>query len=73
MIKTNLQGSESEGGELSSMKSENFIDVPSLNARIMHPNKNLSLEEIRMRLSKYKIIMEKLEQTSITNKKDTPN
>jgi len=33
--------------------SDSFIDIPSLKARIMHPNRDISLEELRLELRKY--------------------
>lgn len=33
---------------------KNYIEIPSAKARIMHPNSELSLEEIRLSLSRYK-------------------
>lgn len=48
-----IKGADTTGASRPVVGSEDFIDVPSLNARIMHPNKDLSLEEIRLSLSKY--------------------
>lgn len=48
-----IRGADTTSAPRVAIESEDFIDVPSLNARIMHPNKDLSLEEIRLSLSRY--------------------
>lgn len=45
-----------------SSQSDNFIEAAK--ARIMHPNKDLSLEELRMGLAKYRAIIERVKEST---------
>ena len=54
-----ISGAETTAVVRNTLRTENFIDIPTMNARIMHPDKDLSLEEIRFSLSKYREMMRK--------------
>lgn len=54
-----IAGAETTNLLRNTLRTENFIDIPSMNARIMHPDKDLSLEEIRFSLSKYREMVRK--------------
>lgn len=40
------------------ISDDSFIEVPGTKSRIMHPNRDLSLEEMRLKLRKYQLILE---------------
>lgn len=47
----------------SKLEPSNFIQIPNARARIMHPNKDLSLEEIKLEFRKYRVMVEKSRQS----------
>lgn len=46
------------------LESSTFIQIPGARARIMHPNRDLSLEEIRLELKRYRELVNKARQSS---------
>lgn len=48
----------SSGATRAKLEPSNFIQIPGAKARIMHPNRDLSLEEIRLELKKYRSLVD---------------
>lgn len=46
--------------EKSSLSRDEFIEIPGTNSRIMHPDRDTSLEELRLNMKKYRSLIEKL-------------
>lgn len=61
IAKPAMMNTSSDDAVSHSILFNNFIDVPALKARIMHPNTDLSLEELRLKLAKYRGMLKEKE------------
>lgn len=62
----------SSGIEESNLECDSYISIPGTKSRIMHPSKNLSLEEIRLNLKKYRNMLDKLPEKIQVPADETP-
>lgn len=57
---TTITKPASTSSDKSSLSRDEFIEIPGTMSRIMHPYKDMSLEEIRLGLKKYRVLIEQL-------------